>query len=590
MTTLIIPYKPHDNQRLIHNDTHRFRVLVCGRRFGKTTLAINELIKHAALNPKSNNWYLAPTYRQAKMTAWRKLFEFLPLEMIAKKNETELSVRLVNGSLIELKGCEVPDNLRGVGLDFVILDEYADIRPSVFQEIIRPALSDKQGRAIFTGTPKGYNHFYEAYIRQDMDKDYKSFRFTTYDNPHIPTVEIDKARQELSEDYFMQEYMGEFRKFTGLIYKDFSRSLHLLEPFDIPRGWTRYRAIDYGYQNPFACLFLATDNDDNIYVYDEHYERGKTIEENCKEILNKTGSQDIRLTIIDPSVEQTSGQTGLSLREYITRSGIITVLANNDVLAGINTVTTYLKPSEINGKPKLYIFKHCENLIKEIESYAWEDKREGQNDKQKPKKVNDHACIYGNAKILMANGRHKLIRNIKKGDMVYTPIGNKRVIACGLTEKSAKVIRVTYRDKSLYMGLTLTADHKVYIAGKGFIPVSTLLNKGTSKKTQLCSDTNIQLACDTRDYIADNLNRTENMKTYPIVDIKPLTIHKDVYNITVEDAGCFFANGVLVSNCDALRYMCMELASTVTKDSDKIVSNATRTDFVRDRTIYDIKF
>ena len=113
----------YPNQMKIFEDETRFRILSAGRRFGKTVLAVNELLKSAVNTPRSLNWYVAPTYKQAKMIAWKMLLDYVPRTMIAKTNETELSVTLVNGSEICLKGAENEDSLRGVGVTFCVLDE-----------------------------------------------------------------------------------------------------------------------------------------------------------------------------------------------------------------------------------------------------------------------------------------------------------------------------------------------------------------------------------------------------------------------------------------------------------------------------------
>ncbi len=138
-----MPLSPAQNN--IANDTHRFRVAVCGRRFGKTHLAIRELCKFARM-PERECWFVAPTYRQAKQIVWKKLKQKLvDLKWANKINESELSIILKNGSTISLKGADNHDSLRGVGLDFIVLDEFADIDPEAFYETLRPTLSDKEG-------------------------------------------------------------------------------------------------------------------------------------------------------------------------------------------------------------------------------------------------------------------------------------------------------------------------------------------------------------------------------------------------------------------------------------------------------------
>lgn len=191
--------------------------MVAGRRFGKTVFAINELINNALLFPRTKNWYVAPTYRQAKEIAWKMLFEYLPKEFLSRKNEVELSVELVQGSEITLKGADNPESLKGVGLNYAVLDEYGQMKSEVWDEVVRPMLVDSKGKAIFIGTPVGYNHFWTLYNKEKDDTDYKSFHFKTIDNLAIEGMEaeVEKARLETDPIKFSQEYEANFEALVG---------------------------------------------------------------------------------------------------------------------------------------------------------------------------------------------------------------------------------------------------------------------------------------------------------------------------------------------------------------------------------------
>jgi len=187
--------------------------LVAGRRFGKTTLAVNELLMSSLKNEGSLNWYVAPTYKQAKQIAWRMLKDIVPSEVIEKVNESELAMKLINGSTIELKGCDTPDSLRGVGVNFIVVDEFASIPDgeSLWAEVLRPMLIDTGGRGLFIGTPKGLNAFYTMFEKGEKEIDgFKSFRFTSYDNPYLKKEEIDALKGELHPTAFEQEVMTSF--------------------------------------------------------------------------------------------------------------------------------------------------------------------------------------------------------------------------------------------------------------------------------------------------------------------------------------------------------------------------------------------
>ena len=196
-------------QQTIAQDTHRFKVVIAGRRFGKTHLAIRELAYHARI-PNQEVWYIGPTYRQARMIVWRKLKQRLQdLRWVAKTNENELTILLKNGSTIALKGADNEDSLRGVGLDYVILDEFADIKPEAWYEVLRPTLADKQGKAMFIGTPKGIaNWAYDLYQMQEhLPGSWASFQYTTIDGGQVPLEEIEAAKGDLDERQFRQEFL-----------------------------------------------------------------------------------------------------------------------------------------------------------------------------------------------------------------------------------------------------------------------------------------------------------------------------------------------------------------------------------------------
>ena len=178
----------------------RFRVVVAGRRFGKTFLSTAELLNRALAKPDQNVWYLSPTYKASKDVCWDMLISQIPPEYITKTNETALKIDFRNGSSISLKGAEKPDNLRGRAIDFVVLDEFADMRPEAWYEVIRPSLSGRQqqGAALFIGTPKGRNHFYDLYTKGvDGDDAWSAYQYTTIEGGNVPPSEIESAKADL---------------------------------------------------------------------------------------------------------------------------------------------------------------------------------------------------------------------------------------------------------------------------------------------------------------------------------------------------------------------------------------------------------
>jgi Terminase large subunit, T4likevirus-type, N-terminal len=207
----------------VFRSERRFRVLVAGRRFGKTYLALVELCR-AAWGRGRTVWYVAPTYKQAKRVAWRPLKEMTRPYWEGTPNETDLSIRLITGGTICLRGADNYDSLRGEGLDFVVLDEYASMAPAAWTEVLRPSLSDRQGKALFIGTPRGYNHFYELFEKAHGQRGWEAFKFTTEQGGNVPFGELESAARELDERTYRQEYQASFENVgSGIVYYGFDR-------------------------------------------------------------------------------------------------------------------------------------------------------------------------------------------------------------------------------------------------------------------------------------------------------------------------------------------------------------------------------
>lgn len=216
----------HDAQMEIFEDDARIKVVAAGRRFGKSYLsAVMLLIEALKMTNKygydiksKEVWYIAPTFQQAKDIMWGLLKE-LGQDVIESTVENTATLRLINGRKIQLKGSDRPDTLRGVGISFVVLDEYAFMKPNVWETIIRPTLADVRGSALFIGTPEGKNHFYDLYIQATKEPDWKAFQYKTVDNPTIDSVEILKASSEMSSDSFRQEFEASFEAGGGSIFR-----------------------------------------------------------------------------------------------------------------------------------------------------------------------------------------------------------------------------------------------------------------------------------------------------------------------------------------------------------------------------------
>lgn len=209
-------------QQEVFADKTRFKVVAAGRRCGKSRLsAITLLIEALRCPPGSAVLYVAPTNGQARQIIWNVLME-LGREVIASSHINNQDITLVNGATIYVRGADRPDTLRGVSLTYAVLDEVADIKPETWEQVIRASLSDKKGRAMFIGSPKGRNWFYDLFQlgEDNKDSDWKSWHFTTQDNPLIDPEEIASAKKTLSSFAFKQEYLASFSNAGSDIFKE----------------------------------------------------------------------------------------------------------------------------------------------------------------------------------------------------------------------------------------------------------------------------------------------------------------------------------------------------------------------------------
>jgi len=219
MTDLNIELLPW--QQDVWNDNTRFKIVAAGRRTGKSRLAAWLLIVNALEAGKGHVFYVAPTQGQARDIMWQTLLE-LGNPVIVSSHINNLQIKLINGATISLKGADRPETMRGVSLKFLVMDEYADMKPEVFEQILRPALADQKGNALFIGTPMGRNHFYELYQYAELEDDptYKAWHFTSYDNPLLDKEEINVAKKSMSSYAFRQEFMASFEARGSEMFKE----------------------------------------------------------------------------------------------------------------------------------------------------------------------------------------------------------------------------------------------------------------------------------------------------------------------------------------------------------------------------------
>lgn len=393
--------KLHPGQLEVANDPHRFRIICAGRRWGKSVVAQLITLKWATENP-GVYWIVSPTYRQGKQIHWRGLQQIIPREWILKKNEVELSITLKNGSVIELKGAENPDALRGVKLRGLVIDEIASIRnwDWLWSEVLRPTLTDYKAPALFISTPKGYNHFYELFqTGQEENENYKSWRFTSYDNPFIPASEIDQAKLETGQDVFAQEYLAEFTRFTGLIFKEFNPDVHV-HPFDHEKNayGDYFFGQDFAVRGWTALVVGHIKSDGHIYILDEYKEQGETVQVHAplmQQVMETYADLNKYEGYADPAgfaktqqgMRKNQSMVWSLADEYFDFDFPI-VRANNEVVPGINFVRQLFREGKIHIHPR------CIKLIEELQIYQWKELPPTQigtrEEPEEVRKINDH--------------------------------------------------------------------------------------------------------------------------------------------------------------------------------------------------------
>lgn len=212
----------HDAQMKIFKSPERFKVASCGRRFGKSYLAAWVLIIKALQSEEKDVFYVAPTFQQAKDILW-SILKDVGRDVIKSTHENTATITLINDRKIYLKGSDRPDTLRGVGLAYVVMDEYASMKPEVWEMILRPTLADVKGGALFIGTPAGKNHFHRLWLEAQLPEnegDWKAFQFNSTDNPFLDPDEIEAAKKSMSTQAFRQEFEATFESFSGGVFKE----------------------------------------------------------------------------------------------------------------------------------------------------------------------------------------------------------------------------------------------------------------------------------------------------------------------------------------------------------------------------------
>jgi hypothetical protein len=359
----------HKKQMEVYADNHRFKVVVAGRRWGKTQLAKVSLIKFAR-RPGRLIWYVAPSYRMAKQIMWPELVGSIPRRWVKKYHETLLTITLVNGSVIELKGADTPDSLRGVGVHYLVMDEVQDIDPEAWKKVLRPTLASTGGHALFIGTPKAYNFLHQLWsIGQDTKKTaWASWQFPTITSPFIPAHEIESARADMDEKSFRQEFEASFETMSGRVYYSFDRKIHANRPLAFNPNLPIWIGQDFNI-DPMSSVILQKQHNGEVWAVDEIWLPSSNTDEVCNEIDRRYWRyQDNVVIYPDPAGAYRGHQRGESDVDVFRQRGFKNLKYRKKhppVADRVNAVNRMLKAAD--GSVKLRVDPRCKKLIEALE-------------------------------------------------------------------------------------------------------------------------------------------------------------------------------------------------------------------------------
>jgi len=370
-------------QRQVCSSTKRFRVLVTGRRFGKTHLCLTEILRKARFSDNGKIFYVSPTYRMSKEIMWKQLKKKVKeLRWVKYINETELTVILVNNCQISLKGADKSaDNLRGVGLNFLVIDEFSDVPEEAWSEVLRPTISDKHvnGEVLFVGTPKGMGNWsFEMYQKgKSEDPEWASWKFTTIEGGQVEEHEIEQAKKDLDERSFRQEYLASFETYNGVVYYNFDREQNV-KPCKYDPQAIIHVGLDFNIDPMSACLFHLKNG--VAEFFDEIVIYSSNTDEFVDELLSRYPKNKI-IVYPDPASRQrktsAGGRTDLTI---LQNAGLNVKCRNTHALVRdrINSVNSRLK--NFDGKRNIFIDPSCKNLINSLTKQMY---KEGTNQPEK---------------------------------------------------------------------------------------------------------------------------------------------------------------------------------------------------------------
>jgi len=404
-------FKPHKEtqwQVMIH--PARFKILAAGARFGKSMLA-GAIVAWTLLQDNKRIWIVGPTYQLAlKEFTWAMEFlhncGFGPDKALKFSNPTNGSshIEFPWKSFCTTKSADKPSSCLGEELDLLIIAEGPNIAERVYTRYLRARLGPRNGDMLIPATPAGDNFVFDMYKKgQDEEEpEWMSWQFRVIDNPHsISQEEYEKAKRELPESIFAEQYDGKFCPAHGRVYPELESDTHVIDV--MPKGWEdwpKIYAIDFGYTNPFACIWIAISPDLEYYVYDELYGSKVIVEKWAPKILEKNKGHRILYGVSDHDAEDRATLHEHGVRTTKACKNLPMFVGGGEhrgVRRTIQVVKALLMKRD-NGRPRLFFLRKCKNCIREMINYRWPESKEDRAESELPLKVDDHcpdALRYG---------------------------------------------------------------------------------------------------------------------------------------------------------------------------------------------------
>ena len=537
-------------QSQIFASNARFKVVAAGRRFGKTVMSLYTILYEASV-PKSKIFYVTVSYRAAKSILWQELKEVLyKTNWVTVINEADLHVKLRNGSQLSLRGADNPDSLRGVGLSAVVLDECAFMSKKTWTEVLRPALSDTGGSAMFISSPAGRsNFFYDLWeLGRKGEPGWESWQFTTLEGGNVPADEIEAARRDLDEKTFKQEYEATFESYTGLVYPNFHYE-ESVKKKEYEKGRQVLVGMDFNI-DPMSAVVMQKDHD-KLHVIDEVVIYSSNTDEMADELRYRYPVNDC-IVYPDPAAVQRKTSAGGKTDISILQNAGFRVRypnAHPAIRDRVNAVNSRFKTAD--GKRHLFIDPKCKTLIDSLSKQIYKpetaipDKSGGY----------DHACFRASQKVKTPNGLVAFVDLPAEGKIITWNNKAVRYIHCKKTGFKRTITLVLASGKTI----TCTPEHQI-LGIHGWMlaedcRIGERLCKPNSsykfpKPSEISAREDIEILMDGLPY-EFKLKFTHDVVVGKFFNDK----REDVYCLYVPRYQCFQLEcGTTVSNCDALSY------------------------------------